>query len=203
MKTLTKALAKGTLATVAAGAMVLSATSPAAAQDRHRDRDDGISAGEVIAGAVVLGGLAAIIASSDNNDRYDDRRYDDRRYDDRRYDDRNYRDRDHRGDYNGYDGYGRNASRRAIEQCVAAAERAAQRYTGSRAEVFEIRNVDRERRGYEIEGRIAVRNSYRGRDYRDDYRRGYRNNGWDEGRFECEYRRGRVVDVEFDGLRGL
>ncbi|WP_271078241.1 hypothetical protein [Aurantiacibacter sp. MUD61] len=197
MKTLTKALAKGTLATVAAGAMAVSAAAPANAQDRYRDRDDdGISAGEVIAGAVILGGLAAIIASGDDDDRYD-------------YRDRRYRDRDYRGDYrhrdrryrNGYDGYGPRSSRRAVEQCVRAAERTAQRYTGSRAEVYEIRDVDRERRGYEIEGRIAVQ-EYRGGRYRD-YRRGYRNNGWDTGRFECEYRRGRVVDIDFSGIRGL
>ncbi len=198
MKTLTKALAKGTFATVAAGAMAVSTAAPASAQDRYRDRDDdGISAGEVIAGAVILGGLAAIIASSDD----DDDRYD---YRDQRYRDRHYRNR-HRGDWrgyrNGYDGYGRHSSRRAIERCVAAAERTAQRWTGSRAEVYEIRDVDRERRGYEIEGRIAVR-EYRGGRY-NDYRRGYRNNGWDEGRFECDYRNGRVVDIDFSGIRGL
>ncbi len=197
MKTMTKALAKGTFATVAAGAMALASTSPAAAQSRHYDRDDdGISAGEVIAGAVILGGLAAIIASSDDDDRYDRR--------DRRYRDRDYRDRDYRGYRNGYDGYGRHSSRRAIEACVRAAERTAQRWTGSRAEVYEIRDVDRERRGYEIKGRIAVRDhrGYRGGRY-GDYRRGYRNDGWDEGRFECDYRRGRVVDIDFRGIRGL
>lgn len=205
MKTVTKALAKGAFATVAAGAMVMGSATPAAAGDRHRDHD-GISAGEVIAGAVVLGGLAAILSSGRDRDDY--------RYRDRRY-----------GDYrNGYDGYGRHSGRRAVEACVRAAERTAQRYTGSRAEVYEIRDVDRERRGYEIEGRIAVRDDYRYRDrryrdrhYRDsrwgdgrwgnrgygDYRRGYRNNGWDEGRFKCEYRRGRVVDIDFGGIRGL
>lgn len=197
MKFLSKALAKGTFATVAAGAMAVSTASPAAAQDRYHDRDDdGIGAGEIIAGAVILGGLAAILGSR-NNDRYDDYRY---------------RDRNYRGDYrdyrNGYDGYGRNASRRAVEQCVRAAERTAQRYTGSRAEVYEIRDIDRERRGYEVKGRIAVRDDYRYRDRRsrygyNDYRRGSRNNGWDEGRFECDYRNGRVVDIDFSGIRGL
>lgn len=195
MKSMTKALAKGTFATVAAGAMAVTAVSPAAAQDRHRDRhDNGISAGEVIAGAVILGGLAAIIAGSDNDDRYDRR---DRRYRDRDYRDRNYR--NHRN--NGY--YGRNNGRRAVEACVRAAERRAQRWTGSRAEVYEIRDVDRERRGFEVKGRIAVRDNYRGRGNRGDYRRGYRNNGWDEGRFECDFRNGRVVDVDFRGIRGL
>lgn len=195
MKSITKALAKGTLGTVAAGAMAVASASPAMADDhRYRDRDrDGISAGEVIAGAVVLGGLAAIL-SSGNNDRYD-------RSD--RYDRRGYRG-DYRGNYRG----GYNNGRTAVEQCVRAAERTAQRYTGSRAEVYEIRDVDRERRGYEVEGRIAVR-EYRdqrrgwGDRRRGDYRRGYRNNGWDEGRFKCEIRRGRVVDIDFSGIRGL
>ena len=203
MTKLTKALAKGTFATVAAGAMAMASASPAQAQYRDYDRDDdGIGAGEIIAGAVILGGLAAILGSR-NNDRYDDYRYRDRdyRYNDSRYRDRRYRDR---GSYrNGYDGYGRNSSRRAVEQCVRAAERAAQRYTGSRAEVYEIRDIDRERRGYESEGRIAVQDNRRYRDRYRDYRRGDRNRGWDEGRFECEYRNGRVVDIDFSGIRGL
>lgn len=202
MKSITKALAKGTLGTVAAGAMVLGMTAtPAAAQHRDRDRGDGISAGEVIAGAVILGGLAAIIASSDN----------DRDYRDRNYRDRDYRyDRDYRGGYNG--GYNNYNSRDAVELCVRAAETQAQRRLGSRAEVYEIRDIDRERRGFEVDGRIAVRDEYRyrGRDRdtrrgwgRQDYRRGYGNDGWDEGRFTCEVRNGRVVDLDFSGIRGL
>lgn len=186
MKSITKALAKGTLGTVAAGAMAMASATPAMADD-HRDRDrDGISAGEVIAGAVVLGGLAAIL-SSGGNDRYD------------RYDRRGYR-----GDYRG----GYDNGRYAVEQCVREVERYAQRRTGSRAEVYEIRDVDRERRGYEVKGRIAVRDNYRYRDQRrgwgrGDYRRGYRNDGWDEGRFTCDTRRGRIVDIDVDGIRGL
>ncbi|RIV89182.1 hypothetical protein [Aurantiacibacter zhengii] len=186
MKSITKALAKGTLGTVAAGAMVMGMATPAAAQ-HHRDRDrGGISAGEVIAGAVVLGGLAAIL-SSGNNDRYD------------RYDRRDYR-----GSYRG----GYDNGRYAVEQCVREVERYAQRRTGSRAEVYEIRDVDRERRGFEVDGRIAVRDNRRYRNDRrgwgrGDYRRGYRNDGWDEGRFSCDIRNGRVVDIDIDGIRGL
>lgn len=190
MTFMTKALAKGTLGTVAAGAMAMTAVSPAAANDRYRDRDrGGISAGEVIAGAVVLGGIAAILSSGSNKrDRYRDRDYRDR----------NYRDRDYRG-YNGYDN--RNSSRNAVEACVRAAERQAQRYTGGRAEVYEIRDIDRERRGFEVKGRIAVQdNYYRGR---GNYRRGYNNRDWDEGRFTCDFRRGRVVDIDYSGIRGL
>ncbi len=53
---------KAAIGAATAGAM-LSAT-PALARDRydHRDRD-GIGAGEIIAGAVVLGGLAAILSA--------------------------------------------------------------------------------------------------------------------------------------------
>ena len=200
-----KSLAKGTLATLAAGAMTFSAAAPAAAQD-WRDRDDDrIGAGEIIAGAVVLGGLAAILGGGNN--RYDDYRYRNSR--DYRYDD--YRGGNYRGgDYyrNGYDGYGQFSSRRAVEQCVSAAEQYAQRRLGSRAEVYEIRDIDRENRGYEVKGRIAVRDDYRYADRRSrygyrDYNRGYRNQGWDEGRFECDYRNGRVVDIDFSGIRGL
>ena len=61
MKTISKAL----VGTVAAGAMALSAT-PAAARDRHHD---GVDAGDIIAGALVIGGIAAV-ASSIGNDRY-------------------------------------------------------------------------------------------------------------------------------------
>jgi len=183
--TISKALAKGTFATVAAGAMAMAAVTPAAAQDRYRDRDrgDGISAGEVIAGAVILGGIAAVIASSNNNDRD-------------RYDDRDYR--GGRNNYN--DGYN---ARTAVDQCVRAAERQAQRGSGVNAEVYEVVDIDRSRRGFEIQGRIAVRNDYRGRGWGGDYRRNNRNTGWDEGRFTCDYRNGRVTDIDFSGLRNL
>ncbi len=204
MTTITKALAKGTIATAVAGAMAMGSVAPAFAQDRDRrhDRGDGISAGEVIAGAVILGGIAAVIASS-GNDR--DRNYRDRdyRYNDR--DDRDYR-HDGRGDYDDRNGYGGGRgynARVAVEECVRAAERQASRYSGSTAEVYEVADIDRSRRGFEVSGRIALRNEYRGRGWGDDYRRGNRNNGWDEGRFSCDWRNGRVVDVNYSGLRNL
>lgn len=191
MTSITKALAKGTLGTLAIGAMAMATASPALANDRDR----GISTGEVIAGAVILGGIAAVIASSSkrDRDRYDYRGRDYRGHD---YRGRDYRDRGYRDDFRG------NSSRVAVEECIRAAERQARRFSGSRAEVFEIRDIDRERGGFEVKGRIAVQdNRYRGRDFRSDYRRGYRNNGWDEGRFTCDWRRGRVVDLDFSGLR--
>jgi hypothetical protein len=56
-------LTKAAIGAATAGAMLIGAT-PAPARDRDRD---GIGAGEIIAGAVVLGGLAAILSSSDND----------------------------------------------------------------------------------------------------------------------------------------
>src|SRR5690606_10115176 len=139
MKTLSKALAKGTIATVAAGAMAMTSASPAMGQSRYDDRDrDGIGVGEIIAGALIIGGIAAV-ASAAGRDRYDYRggnRYDDRY-------DRNYR--------------SAGSSRQAVEQCVRAAERNASRYSyGGGARVTDVRKIDRKRDGYKVEGRIAV-----------------------------------------------
>lgn len=192
MKTLTKAL----VGTVAAGAMAVSAASPAAA----RDRGNGISTGEVIAGALVIGGIAAIAAAaSDNSDR--DYRY----AGDYRYDRAGY----------GYENarYGYGDSRQAVAQCVAAAERDANRYSyGGRSDVTDIRSVRQTRSGFEVRGRIAVNGNARG--YRSsahygsgwngDYR-GWNSNlrGYDSGTFTCRTHYGRVADLDYNGIRGL
>lgn len=182
MNAISKAFTKGTIATVAAGAMAMAAATPAAAQERyrHHDRDrGGLSTGEVIAGVAVLGGLAAVLASSRGN-RDRDYRYNDRR---------------------GWNDHQRNADR-AIDRCVRVAERRARRWSGNRAEVTDIRDIDRNRRGFVVRGRIAVREDYRGRGWdRAGYR--HRNDRWDEGRFTCRVRNGRVVDLDFRGIRGL
>jgi len=198
MKNLTKALAKGAIGTVAAGAMVVSTAGPAFA----RDRDGGIDAGDVIAGALVIGGIAAIAAATSDNDHDRDYRYDN----DYRYG------RDGERDYDRY-GYRNDNPRSAVEQCVRAAERTASRSSrGGRAKVTDIRNVDRKYGGYEVKGRIAVNRM--GHDWRSgdrvygngwggDYRgwnSGYR--GYDSGRFTCTIRHGRVVDLDFRGIRG-
>ena len=218
-----KTLARTVVSTMAAGALAASAATPALADDR-RDRDnDGISTGEVVAGALILGGIAAVAASADNDrdGRYNDRdgRYNDRddRYNDRdgRYNDRDGRYYDRDGRYNDNDrrgyGYGYGMSpRQAVTQCVAVAERNANRYTRGRADVTDIRRVERIRGGYNIDGRIAVQSGrYRdGRRYGfgwgNDYR-GWNDNlrGYDAGRFRCEVRLGRVVDVEYTGIRRL
>jgi hypothetical protein len=191
MQTISKALAKGTIAAAAAGAMVLTST-PAVARD-HRDRDGGIDAGDIIAGALIIGGIAAVASAASRGDRYD--RYD--RYD--RHD--RY--------------YNRSGNpRSAVEQCVYAAERNASRYSWrGNAKVTDIRDIDRKRDGYTVKGRIAVntmgrdwrRGDHRyGRGWDNDYR-GWnsRYSGYDSGRFTCRVRYGRVVDLDYSGIRGL
>ena len=63
-------LTKSLLGAGAAAAALVTVAAPAQAQyryDRYDRNRDGISAGEVIAGAVILGGIAAVIASSGND----------------------------------------------------------------------------------------------------------------------------------------
>lgn len=167
-------LTKAAIGAATAGAMLMSA-APAAARDRY-DRD-GISAGEIIAGAVVIGGLAAILSSGDN-DRYD--RYDDRyrgRYDDGRY---GY----------GYDYRRYGNSRSAVSQCVNSVERGSRRY--GRTDVTEVTSIDRKRDGYNVKGRVIVRDGYGNRWGRGGY--------YDKGKFTCYVRYGRVQDIRFSGL---
>jgi len=167
-------LTRAAIGAATAGAMLMSA-APAAARDRDRD-GDGIGAGEIIAGAVVLGGLAAILSSSDN-DRYDRDRYRGR-YNDARY---GY----------GYD-YGRYGnSRSAVSQCVNAVERGSRRY--GRTDVTEVTSIDRKRDGYKVKGRVVVRDGYGGRWGRGGY--------YDKGKFSCDLRYGRVQNIKFSGLR--
>ena len=182
-----KTLAKGALGTVAAGAMALASATPAVAQDRHRDR--GIDAGDIIAGALIIGGIAAV-ASAAGKDR-----------DGYRYRDRNYR---------GYNGYARGNPRGAVERCVRAAENRAKRYGYRFADVTQIRDVDDTRYGWKVKGRLVVDGArgYRGARYNDRYRYddrryGYNDRrGYDRGKFTCYVDRGRV-SVDYSGIRGL
>ncbi len=175
---------KAALCTAAAGAMAFTSAAPAEAQ-RYRDRDnDGISAVEVIAGALIIGGIAAI-ASASNKDRD-------------RYRDHRYRDNYYRSNGN---------PRRAINKCVRVAENQARRAGYRFANVVDINRVRDTRRGWNITGRIEVDGARGYRDQRRGYndrydRRGYNRRG-DTGRFSCQIRRGRVVDVDYRGIRGL
>jgi hypothetical protein len=174
-----KTLAKSLVGTAVAGAMALASASPAMARDRY-DRHDGISAGDVIAGALIVGGIAAVASAASR--------------------DNNYRPAAYR-----YGGYG--DPRSAVEQCVYAAERSANRYSyGGNAKVTDIRDVDAKRDGYNVKGRIAVntRNAGWSRGWGNDWR-GWNNRyrGYDAGTFTCKVRYGQVVDLDFNGIRGL
>ncbi|MGB3470406.1 MAG: hypothetical protein WBA51_06270 [Erythrobacter sp.] len=163
-------IAKGTLGTVAAGAMALVSASPATADD-GRDRG-GISAGEVIAGAVVIGGIAALAGAFDG-DRNRDRRF------------------ARNGHFRG-NNFARVGPRQAVNRCVRAAERQARRFGGWRfADVTRVRDVDRTRRGFRVEGRIEVQGN-----------RNFRRN-FDRGRFTCFFDGNGRPFIDFDGVRGL
>ena len=174
-------LTKAAVAAATTGAM-LSAAPAAVARDRD---GDGISAGEVIAGAVILGGLAAILSDNDRGDyrSYSDRY--DRRYNDRYGHDRGYYNRDY-----GYDYRRHGNARQAVNSCVRDVEYRSGRW--GRTDVTQIRDIDRRRDGYVVKGNVVVRDGYRGRYGRDGY--------YDRGRFSCFVRYGRVENVRFSGL---
>jgi hypothetical protein len=196
-------MAKKMLGATAAAAALATMAVPAQARDYYSRDRDGISAGEVIAGAVILGGIAAILSSGNNNNRYET--YDNRRsnrYGDDRYDRYDGYNRDQGNYYNANGG-----SRSAINQCVSGVENYSVRY--NRSKVTEIQGIDRTRDGYRVSGNVVVREGYRNRGYgrgydRDDrrydrYGRGY-STGYDQGRFTCYVERGRVVDIQYRGL---
>ncbi len=179
-------LTKNVLGAGAAAAALVAMSVPAQARDDYNNNRGGISTGEVIAGAVVLGGIAAVLASSSNNDRYDDRDY--------RGDDR----------YNNSGIYNNDRSQAAVNQCIRTVERNSSRY--NRAKVTDIREVNRTRHGYEVTGKVIVQDGYGRRDRYDDnrhddgrYDNGRYDRGHNSGRFTCYIERGRVVDIDYNG----
>lgn len=186
-------MTKSLLSAGAAAAALVSVAAPAQARDRYDRNRDGISAGEIIAGAVVIGGLAAVL-SAGNNDR------------DYRYDGND------RYDYNraGYNYNRGGGGRAAVNQCVNNVERWANGY--SRSEVTQVRSIERTRYGYRVMGNVVVQDGQRGGDYgyganrynQDDrydrYDRNAYGRGYDKGRFTCTVERGRVVDIDYRGL---
>lgn len=176
MKTFTKAIA----GTITAGAMVASAMSPAMAQNRHHNDGgrDGVRAGEVIAGALIVGGIAALAVNSNDHRDYRDRRF---------------------APVN---------PRTAVDQCVRAAERGARRLNGDVTDVRSVRQTryGYEVRGRiavkTFQGQWRGRGDL-GNGWGND-RRGWNNNlrGFDAGTFTCTYERGRT-NVNYNGVRGL
>lgn len=140
MTTMTNRLASGKMARLSLGAVAavaMTAASVTPAQARDRDRD-GIGAGEIIAGAVVIGGIAALAGAFDGNRN------------------RGWNDRNFRGDRFDRGGWGVNP-RTAVDRCVRAAENQARRFGGYRyADVIDVRDIDRTRNGYRVKGRIDV-----------------------------------------------
>ncbi|PHR18419.1 MAG: hypothetical protein COA41_10075 [Sphingopyxis sp.] len=161
-------LNKALVGTAAAAAMAVSAT-PAMARDGHKG---GPSAGEVIAGVAIVGAIAAIASSGNKDRRYRDN-YRDDRYSDSRYGNR----------------YRQIGQRQAVNRCVRAAEGGAARY--GRANVTDIRDIDRTRYGYRVKGRVVVEQN-RGRYQRARYA--------DKGNFTCYIEGNRVSDVRYSGL---
>ncbi len=174
MKTMSKAI----VGTIAACAMALPAVSPALARDGYDYGHDGYD-----------------YARAGFGGRDNDRDFD----------------RDREGGY-GYRN-DRTDPREAVERCTRAAQFTANRNGFNRAQVTDIRDVNRNDRGYTIKGRIAV--NAMGHDWRrgdGDYGRGWNNDyrgwnsamrGYDSGWFRCKVAYGRVVDLDFGGIRGL
>lgn len=118
---------------------------------RHHDHD--VDAGDVIAGVVVIGILAAILSSAGKNKRDDHRA---------------------NGNINSEDA--------AVDACAKAAEVQA----GNKASVRDITQVDRSADGWEVEGVVEERTTWR-------------NNGDTERRrFTCSVRYGAVQNVYID-----
>ncbi|MGN3974031.1 hypothetical protein [Tsuneonella sp. SYSU-LHT278] len=183
MKNISKALAKGSVATVAAGAMALASASPAMARDRDHD---GIDAGDIIAGALIIGGIAAV-AGSIGKDRGYRGTYGEPYYGNDRYGGYGY-------DYNRYGN-----SRSAVTQCVNTVQRDLRRQGFRGARVTDIRDIDRKRDGYRVRGTIVV--NERGNGWGRDYNYRYGGRDYDHGRFSCDVRYGRVVDLDYSGLK--
>ena len=168
MKALRKiALGAGTAATLA-----LSLASPALARDyddRYYRRDRGVDVGDVVVGALVLGGIAAA-ANAGSRGRYD------------RY-----------GRGYGYGNRYAGGERGAVDACANAAEREARQYRYGYGRVYDITDVDRDDGYYRVRGLLKVESGY---DYRRDRDWDDRNDRYDDTiSFSCTARNGRVYDV--------
>lgn len=171
--------AKGAAAALAAGALTFASASPVLADD-FGERRGGPSAGEVIAGVAVIGGIAALAGAFGRDQGRAD------------WHDANWGSRNNWGGNWGH-GFGR-ADRGLVERCARNAEIEARRRGGWRnARVTEIRNVDRTRDGgFRVRGALEVQGSP-----------GFAGRNFDRGRFNCFVDgRGRPF-IEFGGIRGL
>ena len=128
---------------------------------RHRDwgdyrgyrhhRHGGVDAGDVIAGVLILGGIAAIASAASKNKRDTSAR------DEGDYPQRDYRgpyDRDNQGYRDGYQGqaYGSYGLDRAVDICTGEVERD--------AEIDSVEGVDRNASGWLVNGRLRDGRSF-------------------------------------------
>ena len=183
-----KYLSKATLAIATAATAIAATPAQAGRYDRHYD--NGISAGDVIAGALIIGGIAAVVSAASKGR-------------DNHYDDRGRRGDYYRGDRDyGYSDQ-RYSSRYAVDQCVRAAQREANRY--GRARVTDVTRIEQVRGGYEIRGRLIVENVGH-RDHQGDWDRygnrydRYDDNRYDKGKFSCVTRYDGIADLRLSGL---
>ncbi|PKB25830.1 hypothetical protein B0I00_1037 [Novosphingobium kunmingense] len=145
--------------------------TPALARDRwggwggryHHDRVD---AGDVLAGVLIIGGIAAVASAAakaarerrDNDRRYDDRRYDNRDYEDRGTSGREYRGEDYRAapdrgdapgtDYDVAPARNNDGMSQAVDRCVGEIERGSTR-------VESVDETRREGNGWKVEGQVS------------------------------------------------
>lgn len=143
-------------------ASALSLATPATARDWHRGRGDGIDGGDIFAGLLVIGGIAAIAAAASKSKRDREAREDERYRDDYRPDD--YRSEDYR-EPAPVQGYGDDRSApadeappaaarsdygvdTAVDACVDEVER------GDRV-VQSIDGINREADGWRVGGRVS------------------------------------------------
>ncbi len=165
-------LTKTILATAAAATLATGMAAPASARDfggrYYGGHHHGSGFGNFLAGALVVGTVAAIASSAARKDRGYDRSYPPPP-----------------------PGYGYNESfgddDNGLTACAATAEREAQRYTRDNARVVDIRAVDNSGRNTRFTGRVEVAD--------DGYSGGGRH---DSARFTCTAEYGRVTGFIFD-----
>lgn len=145
---------------LASAAMLSMIATPAMARGWHHHHRDRVDAGDIFAGILIIGGIAAIASAAGRSDR--ERREREVRYPERRYpsdqdyrDYRDYRDGDGRYGDDRDDRYGRPYGESnyasgidgAVDRCVSEVERDDRR-------VDTVDNVNREGDGWRVEGRL-------------------------------------------------
>jgi hypothetical protein len=154
---------------------------------RHHDR--GLDAGALIGGLALVGAAAVVIGSVNQNER---QRYDDDRYapppppraqgwqdDDGAYQDEGY------PEDGGFDPAAVRSEDQAVDVCSVAAENQGREYADN-ARVMDIVDVDRDLRGWVVDGTVELRD-------------GYQDARVTEQRFRCAVTFQGLRDVRIDG----